>query len=194
MTEFNKNLYQFPIGGQPVIGQEYPVAADVISLFSAGPQLAPYIYTPIANVEQLSKYLGYPDAEPISDPIEAKRLAAAFYADSQDIGPSGAETPFDQDALEGLIEDNPDALVGLFVLPPSQEQCDTSICINGILAAVLTPEQRSLLELSYKDELSPEQIARSHNMTVNEVNAILHNAMIKVGEEAIKRGLLLESL
>jgi DNA-binding CsgD family transcriptional regulator len=194
MTEFNNNLYQFPTGGQPVIGQDYSVAADVISLSGSRVQFAPDIYTPIADVVPFSKYSGYPDVEPISDPIEAKRLAAVFYADSLDTEPSGAETPFDQDALEGLIDDNPDALVGPFVFPPSQEQCDTSICIRGILAAVLTPEQRNLLELSYLDELSPEQIARSHNMTVSEITNILNNAMAMVGKEAIKRGLLLESL
>jgi DNA-directed RNA polymerase specialized sigma24 family protein len=62
------------------------------------------------------------------------------------------------------------------------------------MAAVLTPKQRDLLELRYMDELSPEQIARSHNMTVSELTNILNNAKVLVGREANKRGLLFESL
>ena len=194
MTEFYNNLYQFPTGSQPVVGQDHPFTAEVISLSGSRVQPDSDRNASTADVVSFSNYSGYADAEPISDPIEARRLAAEYYADVLDTEPSGAETPYDQDALEELIDDDPDALVGPFMSLPNQEQCDTSICIRGIMAAVLTPKQRDLLELRYMDELSPEQIARSHNMTVSELTNILNNAKVLVGREANKRGLLFESL
>lgn len=174
MQKFNGIVIDMPTGTQPGMVTEYATRAEVIPISGDPKDLdsAP------ADIVELFHYLsGLHPSEWPSDPVQCRRLQAAYHAaeivmnQGTDSGRSNnAETPLEPHTLCEVIDGSGGSACPFISVSGqvTQEQRATSSRVRKTLQA-LTPEHRSLLESSCIDGLSPEQIAKRLNMPIAKV-------------------------